>query len=154
MGYYVRGHGQITIKSSSVEQAYQALCDLNNHDEMKRGGSYGGLNDGSKPRPDGLTYHPGRWFSWMDANYPETCPDLWAVLSQVGFEMGLNENGELIEISLNYDEKSGQEDLFLEALAPFCVSGSIEWSGEDGEGWLNEFTDGTMTTKTARIVYE
>lgn len=157
MGYYVRGNGHIVINRNDLSQAYKALCDLNEKDELKRGGRYGGPDGSESPRPAGLNYHPARWFSWMDANYPETCPDAYAVLRQVGFHLtelsqpGMSED--YIRLELEYDEKTGQEELFMEALAPYVLTGEIYWDGEDGAKWREVFANGTYKVQGATVVY-
>jgi hypothetical protein len=152
MGYYVSISGcEITIPKRRHCAAHAALCDLNKRDELKQGGSWGGSDDATKPRPPGLEYHPSRWFSWMDANYPDKCHTLEAVLQEVGFEVVLNEAGDIID--LRYDSKTGQEELFLEALAPFVKAGSyIEWQGEEQDTrWRHEFDGSRMLTKNAVV---
>ena len=156
MGYYVRGHGELTIKSSNVEQAYRALCGLNDHDDLKHGGRWGGEGvSQSDPRPLGMSYHPARWFSWMDANYPDTTTDLFSLLGMLGYDyMVADEDDDILVITLSYDNKIGQAGLFMDALAPFVISGSIEWSGEDDAHWREVFSDGTLIRQTGSIVYE
>jgi hypothetical protein len=155
MGYYVRGTGSFVIKEDDLGHAYDALCALNQQDSLKYGGSWGGSGvSQDDPRPEGMTYHPARWFSWLDANYPAKCPNLDAILSELGFDFSVTRNGDTLAYRLNYDSKIGQEDLFLEALAPFIQLGSIEWTGEDGVMWMNEFVSGSYETKRGRVVYE
>lgn len=157
MGYYVNGYGHLTIEKSKLGDAYKALCALNDRDEIKRGGSYGGGGvDQSSPRPEGLSYHPARWFSWMDANYPDTCPDLVSVLTSLGFELVEKDapNDKVICWDVMYDNKMGQEDLFTEALAPYVATGEIYWTGEEGEKWREVFINGSYKRQSAVITYE
>lgn len=145
MGYYINiTNSHFVIKSENFDAAYKAVCELNNHNELKGGGRYPSENiDGP---------HPGIWFSWMDWNYPETCPDLKSVLTQVGFEVHL-ENGDISY--LHFDKKMGDEAHFMNALAPYVESGSyIEWVGEDHNLWRWEFNDGKMFEKVGKVVYE
>lgn len=144
MGYYVSTIDvNFTIKADKSEEAYKALCELNNHNELKRGGRF------PSEKKDGP--HDGVWFSWMDWNYPETCPNLETILQQLGFETDTNEGNLSV---WGYDSKSGNEDLFLEALAPFVEPDSyIEWRGECGAMWRNEFDGKAMTTKTGVIAW-
>lgn len=60
-------------------------------------------------------------------------------------------DGDLLLVS--YDSKIGQEDLFLEAIAPFS-EGYIEWVGEDGDRWRNVVSDGRVLHQAAKITYE
>lgn len=109
------------IPAANLDSAYQKMCALNyTHHDQKRGGGWEG---GKKV---------AGWFSWMDANYPETCRDANAVLEQLGFYTEYNEQGDLL--ITGYDSKMGQEDLFLKAIEN-DASGEIEWVGEDHERW-------------------
>lgn len=49
-------------------------------------------------------------------------------------------------------EKVGQEDLFLEAIAPFST-GFLHWLGEDGAQWKNEVRDGKMVTLDGKVSF-
>lgn len=170
MGYYISGNGMFTVSHDNLEPAYKALCELNDHDELKSGGSWGGENDSTTPRPKGMSYHPNKWFSWMDANYPNKCGDVFDILNALGFEIeGIEHSGTgLSRYTIRYENKVGDEALFLEALSPYLVSGCIEWQGEEGERWRNlmghdysEFTDevtpdqdGSMTTQEGITIWK
>lgn len=134
MGYYVFiTEGTFTVPKASERAAYAAVCALNQRDELKSGGAWGGDADATTPRPAGLDYHPGRWFSWMDANYPAKCATLAQVFEALGFSVVEDDEGVHI---CGYDSKIGQETLFLAAIAPYCVRSSwLEWRGEGGEVW-------------------
>lgn len=153
MGYYVSiTECDFCIPKRHHEAAYNAVCKLNDRDDLKQGGSWGGDHDARKPRPAGLNYHPGKWFSWMDADYPSKCTTLEEVLQMVGFEVALNEKGDIVD--LRYDNKTGQEDLFLAALAPFVQADSyITWRGEEGELFRHEFNGRAMLTRESSIVW-
>lgn len=153
MGYYVSiTEGTVTIPKENLAKAYERMCALNDNDSIKRGGQWGGDIDSKSPRPTGLNYHPAKWFSWMDANYPETCKDAKAILDSLGFESHLNDEGITI---FGYDSKMGQEDLFLEAISDLCTKDSfLVWRGEDGEMWKNIFGDSKVVTKSAVIHWE
>ncbi len=142
MGYYVEiEKSTAVIPAANLERAYQKMCALNTtHDHIKRGGCFGG------------GVQKAKWFSWMDANYPDTCKDAQAVLEALGFYTHY-ENGDL-HID-GYDNKTGQEDLFLHSIQD-DASGKIEWRGEDGERWTTLFSgdsviEGTCT-KTAGLL--
>lgn len=154
MGYFVQGSGQITIRKADEICAYKAMIDLNQRDDLKQGGSWGGEHDARNPRPKGLNYHPGKWFSWLHADYPSICPDFHSVLEQLGFEIKPEvEANEYTTYSLYYDSKTGQEDLFLDAISPW-ITGEIEWSGEEGNRWKQVFEGGKVSTKAGRVVYD
>ena len=77
----------------------------------------------------------------MDENYPETCEDAQAVLEQLGFSTEYNDAGDLL--LTGYDNKTGQEALFLKAIEEDGV-GFIVWEGEDGKTWCTFFVDETV----------
>ncbi len=132
MGYYVNTEGiDITVPKDLLEPAYKAILALNEDDSLKQGGSHG---------PNGKREF---WFSWMPQDL-STLADLKEVLTTLGFESSdYNEQGDL-ELGY-YSNKTGQEDLFLEAIAPFVKEGSSAvWKGEDDTYWKWEFSDGKM----------
>lgn len=137
MGYYVDivDH-DIHIKKENFEAIYKLMCELNDHDELKRGGTH--------PRNEKYTtrYNPNVWFSWMDYNYPETCSNLEEILGQIGFDINKNNDGDII--GLGYSNKVGNEDYFLACFAGFVPDGSyIEFSGEETEDFYRYYyTDG------------
>ena len=55
----------------------------------------------------------------MDENYPETCKDAQAILDCLGFETAYDDVGNLHLVA--YDNKMGQEDLFLKSIATNTV---------------------------------
>lgn len=132
MGYYVQiTDGSPVLPKERLDEAYARLCELNDHDEWKRGGSYGG------------DFEPEKWFSWMQPNYPETCADVKAILEDVGYEVEYI-NGDLA--IQNYDNKHGCEDLFIWYISDLFNPGSeLVWRGEDGEMWKWQFGDGQKT---------
>jgi hypothetical protein len=131
MGYYVNiTHSDFRIPAKNVQKAYKRLCDLNKYDDIKRGGSYGGDTDGRKPRPEGLDYHPGKWFSWMYPDYPNHCENLADIFQELGFQLIIEDDGSIILD--NYDNKAGQEDIFLDEIIDLA-EGEINWIGEDGQ---------------------
>ena len=120
MGYYVNTtFSNAVLPKEHEAEAYAIMCSLNvTHHNQKRG------RGGSES-----------WFSWMDANYPETCKDAGEIFEMLGFEIERNNDG--IHI-INYDNKAGQEDLFLQSIENLMV-GKIVWLGEDGDTWVNVF---------------
>lgn len=125
MGYYVQTiDSNILIKKEDFVSIYNKMCELNDHDELKRGGG-GSLDESYKGK-----YNPTKWFSWMDFNYPETCPDLQHILMQIGFEISYDSDGNIVDLS--YDNKTGNEEYFLACFAGFVPDGSyIEFLGEE-----------------------
>lgn len=145
MGYFVQiTDSNFVLPKENYEAAYKALCDLNQHDDLKGGKRY--TNDGSlcgnDPRPEGLDYHPARWFAWMLPDYPKHLKSLQEVLKELGFELLENDEG---IYGLAYHDKVGDEEVFLEELAPFVKDGSyICWEGEDGTILHQLFKNGKM----------
>lgn len=133
MGYYVEIiHSDFSIPAENIDEAYNRLISLNDRDDLKRGGSYGGENDSRSPRPVGYDYHPGKWFSWMDANYPARCRSLRDIFIELGFDVDESIDGDLL--ITGYDNKTGQEDIFLDEIIDLTI-GTISWRGEDGQTW-------------------
>lgn len=149
MGYFVNITNQnFFVPKENFDAAYKAMCALNDRDDLKSGGSWGGNGITSdNPRPEGMTYHPAKWFSWMPANYPAVCKDFLSILKEMGFEYDLDDSGNLGLV--HYDNKTGAEGHFFEAIAPFVQDGSfIEWRGEDGSEYRWLFTNGTCSEQT------
>lgn len=132
MGYYVNTEDiNIIVPRDLLKPAYEAVLAMNEDDSLKRGGSHG----------------PGDsrefWFSWMPKDL-STLGDLKETMLNLGFEdTDYNEDGNLVLGS--YNSKTGQEDLFLDRIAPFVQEGSYAiWKGEDDTYYKWEFTDGKM----------
>ncbi len=151
MGYNVQTTDcDIKIKQEDFEKCYAAMCALNDRDDLKSGGSYGGGGvDARSPRPEGMNHHPAKWFAWMPADYPNELKTFHDIISRLGFEPTYNEEGDLVLVS--YDDKTGAEGLFFDAISPWVAKDSfIDWRGEDGDEWRWAF-DG-VTVKTLSCV--
>ena len=129
MGYYVTTEDiNIIVPKDLLEPAYKAVLAMNEDDNLKRGGSHGAERK--------------FWFSWMPEDL-STLTDLKEVLENLGFDTNYNEAGDLV--LGHYDSKTGQEDLFLDAIAPFVQEMSYAiWKGEDNSFYKWEFNDGKM----------
>ena len=139
MGYYVNGNGQLRIKAENLGKAYEALMALQDAPpKAKRGGSSGGSEA------------PRYWYSWMPEDL-RTLPDTKSVFETLGFEVSDDENGDLL-ISC-YDNKTGQEEVFFAAAAPFIEDGDYEWTGEDSDFWAWEFEGGKMFVRYGKRTY-
>ncbi|MEY3376800.1 MAG: Arthrobacter phage Tank [Bacteroidota bacterium] len=139
MGYYVHSiDSYFFLDKNLFDSVYKKMCDLNDYDDLKRGGS---SQDGE---PFEGKYNPNKWFSWMDYNYPETCSDLFAILRQVGFEWTLDDDGNMVHLAYP-ENKSGNEDYFLCCFAGFVKVGCfIQFEGEDGARWQYFFNSDEM----------
>ena len=126
MGYYVNIKKSTAVipanNKSTVLEIWKALnAPENNH--LKRGGSFAGGE------------YTAKWFSWMPSDYDKTANSVEEILELLGFECTTLENG---DVSIGYDSKTGQEDLFFERVE-FLLTGMISWYGEDGETWETIF---------------
>lgn len=147
MGYEVRiKESTFVIPAENLDEAYNRMCQLNFlvPNAMKRGGSWGGVND-RKTAPE-FGPHKGCWFSWIEWNYHEECKNAEEILQQLGFFTSTDEDGNL-HID-NYDSKTGQEDLFLASISDLA-KGYIIWIGEEDDLW-GETYGGKFVVKKER----
>ena len=157
MGYWVTTkENDFVVSKDKFEDCYNAMCKLNDRDELKNGGGWNSIGVSSDdPRPEGLDYHPAKWFSWMDANYPAKCKTFVEILEELGFADLLfdEKNGDLI--ALVYDSKTGNEYEFFDVIAPFVKKGSyINWIGEDNSQYQWYFDGEKLIIKYGEIVYK
>tara|TARA_Y100000758_G_scaffold289290_1_gene241982 strand:- start:157 stop:609 length:453 start_codon:yes stop_codon:yes gene_type:complete len=145
MGYYVHiEDSNCMLPHKHADLAYWRMCALNKNDDMKRGGS-----------------KTEKWFSWMDPHYPETCKTAQAILVELGFDVEEQDDGLVIYA---YDNKSGQEELFLEAISdllrtvkdenstqnkPFIV-----WRGEDDMVWKDLYGEREVRSLQGTITFQ
>lgn len=131
MGYYVTTESiDIIISKDLLEPAYKAVLAMNESDELKQGGRHGPNSERKF------------WFSWMPEDL-STLADMKEVLINLGFEVTINDDGDLVVG--HYDSKIGQEDLFFHFIAPFVKEYSYAmWKGEDNAHYKWEFENGKM----------
>ena len=138
MGYYV------TLIDSDwrIPETQEVLDAVRRIDtdwhELKRGGSYGanGVEES--------------WFSWMNGDWTEV-ETVAEIFQMLGFETHTQDGAVNV---YGYDNKTGQEDLFLAAVAPFMPDGSYtEWRGEDGGVWRYVVRDGKLMYQEPTIVW-
>jgi hypothetical protein len=148
MGYFVTlEETNAYIPSDKLDEAYAIMCELNNHNELKRGCAF--------PREEKDGPHDGIWFSWMEWNYPETCNDAAAIISELGFTFNEDEEGLKF---VHYDNKTGAEDVFLNALGPILASNDglaprFVWRGEDGAVWRQIRSEGVMVIEEGVVTF-
>jgi hypothetical protein len=140
MGYYVTlTESSFRIPHKNLDEAYKRMCELNKHDDLKRGGSFGG--DGTSEK----------WFSWMDANYPETCTNAAAIFEDLRFEIEITDTHLVLA---RFDCKYGQEELFLAAISDLAEPGSqMYWEGEDNQRWMFTYGGKTPIEYEAKVEY-
>lgn len=147
MGYYITlEESNAMIKKDDLPKAYEAMCKLNEHDEWKHGGGWSG------------NQRVSTWFSWMPADYPDQFKTAREILEALGFEC--DESAETGNLYITkYDSKTGDQDTFLWACAPY-ISGEYDgspymiWRGEDGEYWKFTFIDGKLYNQPAKIEWQ
>lgn len=139
VGYYVHGGGEIRVPADKQEAALKALKDLNKRSDLKNAG---------------YRKEDGTWsaFSWMPEDYDEQVKSVQEVFELLGFQTWDYGDGTLVIES--YDDKTGAEDIFLNALAPYVEPGGVfEWTGEDDEHWRQEFNGASMKTLWGEVVW-
>jgi hypothetical protein len=136
MGYYVHiTDSNAGIGLDEMPAALDALRALDARDDLKSGGSSAG----------------DKWFSWMNDFDLANAPSVASVLERLGFDVDHDSYGGLSIIG--YDNKKGDEGIFIQTLAPFIESGSyIEWQGEDSQAYRWGFHGGEMETQYDRRV--
>lgn len=126
MGYYI----DITEAEWEIPETAEVLDALKGmvtkYHAIKRGGSSNGES----------------WFSWIDDAEILESPAVQNIFTQLGFGTTATDSGFTID---NYNNKTGQEDVFFAVVAPFCKEGSyIEIRGEDGAEWQYSVRDGKL----------
>jgi hypothetical protein len=140
MGYYVTlTDADFLIPKAKEAKAIGALKALNDpkYDQQKQGGTWDG------------TGKSAAWYSWMTADYDQHVKSCAEVFTQLGFEV--EETAEGLRLT-GYDNKTGQEDLFLAAVAPYVQEDSyLNWRGEDGILYRFQFDGEKMTELESRV---
>ena len=142
MGYYIeQTDSKFFIAHTDVEKALSAIKGImHSHDQM-RGGSWG---------PDGKTE---RWYAWVNTDEVLQSQTLVDALESWRWKARTDSVGNVCGIEF-VGEKSGQDELLFDAIAPYVESGSyIVMRGEDGEVWRWYFEEGTCSEQAGRISY-
>lgn len=132
MGYYVT----LTDADFALPESAEVLDAIKRMDtewhDLKRGGSFS-----SQGKTDS-------WFSWMPSSLA-TFGTVAEVFAALGFDLLVDSGAVILQ---GYDNKTGQEELFLAAVAPFVEEGSYtEWNGEDGSRWRYIVKDGQLNVQ-------
>jgi uncharacterized protein YukE len=142
MGYYTQiTDADFLIPKANEATALAALKALNGpeYNSQKQGGAWGAGSEGKTEA----------WYSWMTADYDQHVKSCADVFEQLGFEVEQTAEGMRLT---GYDNKTGQEDLFLNAVAPFVAADSfLAWRGEDGTLYRFEFDGTKMIEMEARV---
>lgn len=146
MGHHVTiTSAQFHIHPDYLDAACQALKELNKSDKGKSGINFGLLPDGTR----GVT---GRVFSWMPADYDKTMHSVGEILEALGFAVEMTPDDGLM--ITEYDGPTGDEDVFLDALAPYVTAGSyLKWRSEDALLWEDHFDGFQRRTFTGHSAY-
>lgn len=125
MGYYITAEGTVEVPVRDEAAAVAALKALNHDHGMKRGGG------GSSDDP-----YENKWYSWMPPRYheDENLRSVRHILEMLGFEVSLYTDGVTNVYSVFYDNKNGQESVFLNTISKYGRV-SIRVKGEDGAMW-------------------
>ena len=142
MGYNAMiTEANFTIPAGNLDAACQALKNLNKSDDGKSGG-YSWEKDAETVKS----------FRGMDSDYDQKLHSAEDILKELGFGLVTTGDGDLMVT--DFDQNSGDEQLFLAALAPFVPAGSyINWEGDDGQRWQDYFDGATHTEKVGVTTY-
>jgi hypothetical protein len=141
MGYYVTLE-DADFRIPENDNVLNVLKALNGRNDLKTGGSWAG---GKRTRV---------WFAWMPEDYDKTVRSVSEVFNLLGFHTDTeSSDGEYVSL-VGYDSKSGSEDYFIAAVAPFVANGSyLSWRGEEGERWRQTVKDGKINAQYATTVW-
>lgn len=147
MGYNVEYEGQIMIKADKKEECLKAINALHHPEELEKN-ARGGTFQGGEAKE--------RWYSWVTNPGPEGFPDLDAAFKAWNLfdDAWVNEEADgCVSVTGGYYCKLGQQEVLLEAIAPFLENTQIECRGEDGALWMWDIKDGELDTKYGTITY-
>lgn len=142
MGYYVTlDDASFVIPEQNLAEAWRRFQLMNDpRMDFAKSGSYSG---GGKTEA---------WYSWMDADYDKTMSSAKEVFEALGFETQDLTGDEVVTSTspigpglslIFYDNKTGQEELFLYVVRDLVTPGSyLRFTGEDGDKYELSF-DGT-----------
>lgn len=139
MGYWVNLlDADFVIPADKLDEAHRGMCELNKLPDNMKGG-------GGRDRDGNWHAH----FSWMDENYDQKLGTAKEILTELGFDTTVREDGSLS--LLDYDNKAGDEDLFIKVCSAFVKDGSfMQWKGEEGETWMYRKVNGEWRLVSGR----
>lgn len=156
MGYYITAtEANWTVPADKVDAAFHAVKELNRNHSLKNGGFYGPDTPTRPAESVSVSDRPDKWFSWMDWNYDELCENIAEVFNELGFEEAYIDSDGNFNLGDVYDSKIGNEEHFLQEIAPFSEEDSyVIFAGEDGTYWRYIVRDGEMLTQGGTVVFE
>lgn len=114
MGYYIHTEDcTLRIPAANLAAAWDRFVELDKRKDLQH------------HRGEGLV-----GFSFLPVNFTENIDSVAGVLEALGFDVQQDADDADLYIHA-YNDKAGQEDLFLFALSGL-MDGYIEWMGEDG----------------------
>lgn len=153
MGRYVTIIAQdFKIKAENVGAAYRAAVALN-ADDSKKSTRYRGPEPLVKPEDSkSVASSPEVSFRGVRWNYDEECNTIAEVLREFGFEPEVASDGSIK--GLWFDDKFGDEQLVLEAIAPYVEDGSMLcWAEGYYDMWSMWFLNGSVKDGPCEIVW-
>lgn len=133
MGYEVRiVESSVVLPRDKLDQIFAIWKHINDpkFNHLKSGGSFSG---GTKT---------AYWYSFMDEDYDNTAEKIDDILTALRFSFEYNQEGGIG--SLQYDTKTGDEDLFFISISHLIPPGIISWIVEDGDRFDWVFDGKTM----------
>lgn len=141
MGYCItQSCSEFFIPKENIPDLIKAIRSLSGKDyeDQRRGGSY--ISGGTKNQS---------WFSWVDMSFVNS-NDIQDIFDCWRWNVELDDEGN-IDVILFRGEKSGEDKLLFDTIAPFVKTGSfIEMTGEDGYCWRWLFKDSKCTEITPK----
>ena len=140
------------IKAENVDAAYRTAIALN-ADDSRKSVRYRGPEPLEKPAGSrSLASNPEVSFLGVRWNYDEECKDLAEVLREFGFVPEVAPDGAIT--ALYFDDKHGDEELLLEAIAPYVEDGSmLGWAEGYSDMWSTWFIGGKIRYGSCETVW-
>lgn len=156
MGYYITAtDAGWTVPADKVDAAFRAVKELNRDHSLKNGGFYGPDTPTRPAESVSVSDRPDKWFSWMDWNYDELCENIAEVFNELGFEEAYIDSDGNFNLEDFYDSKTGNEEHFLRAIAPFSTEGSfVNFRGEDDTLFRYTVRDGELVEQIGSISWD
>ena len=145
MGYCVDWDVNIKIPKKNINEALAAINVLMLPENVAINGR-GGSWSGSKKNES--------WYSWVDTPPDNKYDNISYAFEGWGFNGLYDKEGNYVIDSCN-NEKLGQEELLLNAIAPFVdLSSYVACHGEDDAHWRWVFNNGKMVEQRGTITYK